>query len=222
MNAYILRRLFPFYIFAIIAEIAFSILSILISPETISLSFGTIVKGLGILLLTTTSAFLIMMIPYVIYFILLPQKWQNNKFDKITTLIFFVLYTTITYGEEIISALFGEGYFSHDSLNIKETLSYLSSQSTLLSGLVLLIAASCFIAHRYLIPDRQSPKIINRLFQGIIYGLVCSLTFLNINQDTLRISQDQYTNHLASEGTYDLLKNSVTRYGHDILVKQPS
>ena len=214
MNAYMLKRLFPFYLCAIIAEIAFTIFSIATANTIPELSFSIIVKGLGILLLTTTSAFLIMMLPYVAYIILLPRRFQNSGFDKITSLIFFALYATATYGEEIISAKFGEGYFARHNLNWGDTLISLSSQSALLCLLICIIGGSCALSRRYLVPNDESPRLFNRIFQGLIYGLVCLLTYNNINPDTLNIAPDQYTNHLASEGTYDLIKNSTSDYQH--------
>ena len=135
-----LKRLFPFYICALIAEISFTVFSIVTAQSPLALDFATIVKGLGILLLTTTSAFMIMMLPYVAYIILLPRSLQNTGFDKITSLTFFALYATATYGEEIISAQFGEGYFARHNLNWGDTLLSLGSQSALLCLFIFIIA----------------------------------------------------------------------------------
>lgn len=216
MNAYMLKRLFPFYLCAIIAELCFTIFSISTTYSGPALGFATIIKGIGILLFTTTSAFLIMMLPYVAYIILLPRRFQNTGFDKITSLLFFALYATATYGEEIISAKFGEGYFARHNLNLGDTLISLSSQSALLCLLICVIAGSCAIARRYLVPQGESPRLFNRLFQGLIYGLVCLLTYNNITTDTLTITADQRADHLASEGTYDLIKNSTADY-HNLI-----
>ena len=218
MNSYMLKRLFPFYICALIAEISFTVFSIVTAQSPLALDFATIVKGLGILLLTTTSAFMIMMLPYVAYIILLPRSLQNTGFDKITSLTFFALYATATYGEEIISAQFGEGYFARHNLNWGDTLLSLGSQSALLCLFIFIIAGSCALARRYLVPSEKSPHLFNRLFQGLIYGLICLLTYNNINADTLSVTTDQYTNHLASEGTYDLIKNSASDYKHLITI----
>ena len=63
MNSYLLRRLFPFYILAVAAEFIFTVYSMAAADSPLDMSFFGIVKTFGILLLTTTSAFLVMMIP---------------------------------------------------------------------------------------------------------------------------------------------------------------
>lgn len=70
MNSYLLRRLFPFYILAVAAEFIFTVYSMAAADSPLDMSFFGIVKTFGILLLTTTSAFLVMMIPYVAYLML--------------------------------------------------------------------------------------------------------------------------------------------------------
>ena len=74
MNSFLVRRLIPFYIFAIISELLFKIGLCIYHWSEIDYSFFSLVKTTGIISLTTSVAFIFMVIPYLIYLLFLPKN----------------------------------------------------------------------------------------------------------------------------------------------------
>lgn len=226
MNSYFLRRLFPFYVFAIIIELVFTIYSVSASPEPLDLSLLALIKTVGILLLTTTCAFLFIMLPYVLYLVLLPQKSQNTKLDKIISIIFYTIFIVGTYVEEIISSIFWRDNelpasliaFRHSFKDVNALLNNsFSSPSSLwvVLGILGLSFVTIFYTKKYLFTTITSPRLLNRIFQSAIFGFICILTYMNINPDALYVSSNHYNNELAREGSYELLKDVVDTYKTD-------
>ena len=214
MNSYLLRRLLPFFLLTLISEIIFTIYDMTTSGRTLDLSFMAIIKLLGILILTTTSAFLILMIPYVLYLILLPRKYQNSRFDRIITLTGFGIFSVFTFMEEMISSLLGNDYFEKNPFSFQNLGHNLPSpERWLILGTSLIFAGTAlFLFRKHLLTDISAPSLPKKIFQGIIYGFICALTYLNISPEDLNVSPNRGNNIFASEGTYDLLKETVNTY----------
>lgn len=222
MNSYLLRRLLPFYLLAVVAEIGFTIYSIAVSPVALDLSLLTIIKTLGILLLTTTAGFLIVMLPYAFYLMFLPSRFQNSKLDKVMSVLFYTFFTVGTFSEEIISALFWTGNklpaslvaFRHN-YNFDELMNAFFSSSLVIWTAFAILAVSfvtVFYTSRFLMTEIKAPGLPKRIFQTAVYSFVCILTYLNTNATPLSVSANSYNNQIAEENTYILLKKTVDDY----------
>lgn len=223
MNTYLLRRLFPFYIFAVAAEFVFTVYSMIAVDAALDLSFLGVVKTFGILLLTTTAAFLVVMIPYVLYLLVLPQKWQNSKGDKWISYLFYLLFVMGTLSEELVSAYFWQtenmpaslAAFRHSYNEPGMMLSGFFTSSAvvwLCLGGVAAVALVMYYTARFTLTKVLAPKWFNRFFQTAVYAVVCFMTYKNITVDTLTVSANEVNNVLSEEGTYLVLKETVDDY----------
>ena len=86
MNSFLLRRLAPFFAVSIIIEFLTLSLLLLAEREYVDWSVIPMIKTIGVLLKTTVISFIFMMLPYVLYLFLLPQKYVNSKFDRCVTI----------------------------------------------------------------------------------------------------------------------------------------
>lgn len=223
MNSYLLRRLFPFYSVALLAELIFTAFSMLATNAPLDVTFFAIVKTFGVLILTTTSAFLVLMLPFVFYLFLLPQKYQNSKLDKIVSYLFYFIFLASTLGEEMISAYFWQSQnlpvslavFRHTFSDVNVLLAefFASSYVILMClGALILLAVLMFYTARFTLTTVPAPKWFNRLFQTLVYAIVCVMTYMNINPETLSVSAVAANNQLSEEGTYLVIKESVDTY----------
>lgn len=214
MNSFLVKRLCPFYIFAIIAEFIFKISLAVYHYKDIDLSFFCLIKTIGILSLTTSVAFIFMVIPYVIYLLLLPQNKAGSRADKNTSLAFFAVFAFTTYFEIISAAIFWNEFQSAFNFIAVDYLIYTNevigniAQSypltLIFSGIILLSLMTTWLMRPYIISAVNAPKFSLRLFHTLIYGFICLLAFRNVDINNLEISHNRYNNEIAKQGTYSL------------------
>lgn len=212
MDAFLVRRLIPFYVFAIISEFAFKIGLTILHWHDIDFSFFTLIKTIGILSLTTSVAFIFMMIPYVLYLLFLPSNQVEKRADKVTSLILFGFFVFITYFEITSSIVFWNEFQSAFNFIAVDYLVYTNEvitniiQSYPIGWIICLIAIATIITvailHKYIVPHKSAPKFLLRLFHTLIYGFICLLAFRNIDIEDMEISQNRYNNEIAKQGTY--------------------
>ena len=112
MNSFLIKRIIPFFLAIIAIEFfAFSIL-LIANQEHVDWSFLSMIKTIGILLKTTSFAFLYVIMPYVFYLLLIPIKYINTKIDKILTQTTFALFVFFNLFEESMSLVFWEKHLS--------------------------------------------------------------------------------------------------------------
>ena len=217
MNSYLLRRLLPFFIFSIGIELCFMLLQVVQNAANVDFSFLAIVKTLGVLLLTSSVSFLFVMQPYVFYLLLLPRAKQNSKLDKIITTASFFIFAVSTFCEEAASQIFWEEFSSSFNFIVvdyliftHQVLSNLEHAYPIVKILLAIFFASVvftLIAYRWLFAQIKAPAFSRRLFQSIIYAIVCILAYLNINVADMEISPNSFNDEIAKEGTFSLFNS---------------
>lgn len=217
MNSYLLRRLAPFFVFSVLVEFGFMALQLYQNAANVDFSFLTMVKTGGVLLLTTSVSFLFVMQPYVFYLLVLPRRRQNGRLDKIITTTAFFVFAVSTLCEEAASQIFWEEFASSFNFIVvdyiiftHQVLSNLEHAYPVIKILLGILAAAVvftLLAYRWLFTAIEAPKFNRRLFQSVIYGLVCILAYLNINVAQIEIAPDSYNNEIAKEGTYSLFSS---------------
>ena len=217
MNSYLLRRLAPFFVFSVLVEFGFMALQLYQNAANVDFSFLTMVKTGGVLLLTTSVSFLFVMQPYVFYLLILPRRRQNSRLDKIITTTAFFVFAFSTLCEEAASQIFWEEFASSFNFIVvdyiiftHQVLSNLEHAYPVIKILLGILAAAVvftLLAYRWLFTAIEAPKFNRRLFQSVIYGLVCILAYLNINVAQIEIAPDSYNNEIAKEGTYSLFSS---------------
>lgn len=234
MNSFLVRRLIPFYIFAIVSELLFKIGLCIYHWSEIDYSFFSLVKTTGIISLTTSVAFIFMVIPYLIYLLFLPKKLVNSKTDKNISLTFFFLFAFVTYFEIMASAFFWNEFQSAFNFIAVDYLVYTQevisniTQSFpigwITTGILFLTLVTTFTLRNYIVPSKEAPNFILRLFHIFIYGFICLLAFRNVDISDLEVNQNRYNNEIAKQGTYSLFsafwKNEID-YKDFYLVSDP-
>ena len=214
MNSFLVRRLIPFYVFAIISEFIFKIGLAAYHYHDFDFSFFAVIKTIGILSLTTSVAFIFMVIPYVIYLLFLPQHKVNSRTDKNITLFLFTFFAFTTYFEIMASAIFWNEFEAAFNFIAVDYLVYTHEvignivQSYpvgwILSATLLLAVLTTVLLKKYIVPDIAAPKFLLRLFHVAIYSAVCLLAFRNVDITGLEVNHNRYNNEIAKEGTYSL------------------
>lgn len=217
MNSYLLRRLTPFFIFCILVELSFMTLQLYQNAANVDFSFLALIKTAGVLLLTSTVSFLFVMQPYVFYLLLLPRSRQNSRMDRIITTTAFFIFAVSTFCEEAASQIFWGEYsssfnfivvdyilFTHQVLS---NLEHAYPVIKILLGILIASVVFTLLARRWLFTSLKAPAFSRRLFQSVIYGLVCILAYLNTNVAQIEITPDSYNNEIAKEGTYSLFSS---------------
>jgi hypothetical protein len=121
MNSFLVRRLIPFYVFAILCEFLYKIGLTIYHYNEFDFSFFAVIKTIGILSLTASVSFIFMVIPYIAYLLFLPANKVGSKADKYITLLFFASFVFITYFELISSAIFGTNFHRLSTLLLSIT-----------------------------------------------------------------------------------------------------
>lgn len=214
MNSFLVKRLIPFYIFAIISEFIFKIGLAVYHFKDIDFSFFSLIKTIGILSLTSSVAFIFMVIPYVIYLLFLPQNKAGTRTDKNISLTFFAVFAFVTYFEIISAIIFWNEFQSAFNFIAVDYLVYTTevisniAQSypltLILSGIVFLSIITTWLMRPYILSSTNAPKFSLRLFHTLIYGFICLLAFRNVDINNLEISHNRYNNEIAKQGTYSL------------------
>ena len=214
MNSFLIRRLMPFYAFAIISELIFKIGLSVYHFHDMDFSFFTLIKTLGILTLTTSVAFIFMAIPYVIYLLFLPQAHAGNKADRTITTIFFFIFALLTYFEIFSSTVFWHEFKSAFNFIAVDYLVYTHEVISnivqsypitwIIAAIITLSLITTVIAQKYIVPQAPSPRFLLKLLHTLLYGLVCLLAFRNVDISNLEISHNRFNNEIAKQGTYSL------------------
>ena len=214
MNSFLVRRLIPFYAFAIISEFIFKLGLALYYHQEVDFSFFSVIQTIGALSLTTSVSFIFMALPYVGYLLILPQAHTGKLADKILTTLFFSGFVFITYAEIIASALFWHKFSSAFNFIAVDSLIYTNQIGFNLLrsypivwttvGLSIATVLTVCLCRNYIIPQVNSPKFPLRLFHGLIYCFICFLAFRNVNPAQMEISTNRFNNELAKQGTFSL------------------
>ena len=216
MQSYLIRRLAPFFIFNILTELTFMIALLVQNAAEVDFSFFPLVKTTGVLLLTTTVSFLFVMLPYVGYLLLLPQKYQNSRLDKTITLLSYAFFVFSILCEETASQIFWSEYSSAFNFIAVDYLLYTNEMLKnldqaypvlwILAGILIAAVIIVMLTRRFLLTSIPAPKFPRRLFQSSIYAVVCILALMNIDIAKLEI-KNPYNNEIAKEGTYSLFRS---------------
>lgn len=217
MNSYLLRRLLPFFIFNIGIELCFMLLQVVQNAANFDFSFFAVVKTLGVLLLTSSVSFLFVMQAYVFYLLILPHNKQNSRLDRIITTATFFIFAVSALCKGAVSQIFWEEFSSSFNYIV---IDYIIFTHQVLGNLehaypiakiliAIFVAAIIFtlLAYRWLFTEIKAPTFGRRLFQSIIYGMVCILAYININVADMEISPNSFNDEIAKEGTFSLFNS---------------
>ena len=217
MNSYLLRRLLPFFIFNIGIELCFMLLQVVQNATNFDFSFLAIVKTLGVLLLTSSVSFLFVMQAYVFYLLILPHDKQNSRLDRIITTATFFIFAVSALCKGAVSQIFWEEFSSSFNYIV---IDYIIFTHQVLGNLehaypiakiliAIFVAAIIFtlLAYRWLFTEIKAPAFGRRLFQSIIYGMVCILAYININVADMEISPNSFNDEIAKEGAFSLFNS---------------
>ncbi len=214
MNSFLIRRLMPFYAFAIVSELIFKVGLSVYHFHDMDFSIFALIKTLGILTLTTSVAFIFMAIPYVIYLLFLPKARAESKADRIITTIFFFIFALLTYFEIFSSAVFWNEFESAFNFIAVDYLVYTHEvianiiqsypMAWIITTIVILSLITTAVAQKYIVPQVSSPRFLLKLLHTLLYGFVCLLAFRNVDISNLEISHNRFNNEIAKQGTYSL------------------
>lgn len=223
MNSFIAKRLLPFFIFTVTVETLFICFEFINNYPVLDFSVLSVLKTLGVRMLTTTVAFLFAMMPYMLYLLFLPQSKINTKGDKIITTTMYSVFVFISLFNAVASAVFWEEFQSAFNFIAVDYLVYTNEvianiwQSypvvPIISAIIALSAVVICFSYKYLFLAENSPRFFKRLFYTATYICICFLSYANIDISDLEISKNRYNNELAKEGFYSLfsafLKNEI-------------
>lgn len=216
MNSFIVRRLIPVLFFSLFIKATELVILAVVKYQDLDLSFLSMVKTSGVLLLTTAVSTLYLLFPYVLYLLFLPPKLQNSRIDRLITLSSFAVYVFLTLVEEIVGILLWKDYntgllfenhdYWHYIKDIYQTISSNYPIFWILPAIAIFSAVCVRLFKPFLFTDLASPCFGRRLFETVIYIVICSFAYMNIDITKLEATANKYNNKIAEEGTYSLIK----------------
>lgn len=217
MNSFLLRRLAPFFAVSIIIEFLTLSLLLLAEREHVDWSVIPMIKTIGVLLKTTVISFIFMMLPYVLYLFLLPQKYVNSKFDRCVTIAAYSFFVFLSLFEETMSLVFWDKFSSAFNflaveylIDMRELAGNISQNYLFAAYLLALLIITFLIvrrSERFLLTDIPSPHWFKRLIYTLIYVSFCGLVYVNFNEQELEINENYFNNELSKDGTYSLARS---------------
>ena len=224
MNTYLVRRLLPFLVFTLITGGIYLLCQTVNNFNVLDFSFAAIIKTLGVLLVTSLVAFLFSMVPFVLYLLILPQSWVNQKFDKICTIITYGIFVFSTYFELASAWIFWDEFQSAFNFIAVDYLVYTNEVIAniaesypvwpILGTIFALTVITVYFTKHWLFNDLTAPKFFRRLFDTLVYALICVLAYHNIDMSNLEVNTNRFNNELSKNGRYSLfsayLKNEIS------------
>lgn len=221
---YLLLRLKPLYIFSIILEVLFTLFIMVEDSVKIDWSPVELAKTFTVLFLTTSIAFLYMMVPYIFYLLVLPARKQNSKLDKTITLILYTVFVYCSIFEEVASLIFWDEFESAFNfiavdylVYTHEVISNIEQSYPIFAIITSILTATLIITRytaKYLLTQTPAQDFFHRLCGTLFYACVCVSFFFAVDITKLEWNTNNYNNELAKEGTYSLfsafLKNEIS------------
>lgn len=222
--------LFCFIVYFLFASFLVRLLLLVISAEKTQLSFVSVLRifGEGSLFDFGVAAFF--GLPYALYLLFLPVKWNNSMFNKIITYAAFTLAILITMFSFFAEFTFWQEFESRFNFIAVDYLVYTyevinnineSYPIPILVGGMLcitLLIVWIFNKQRYFYKSFQATT-------GFKYRLVTTFAFfaitliygIKVNSSLAETSDNRYQNELAKAGIYSFFsafKNNELNYDH--------
>ena len=217
MNSFLLRRLAPFFIAAVVIEFLTFGLLLLVEREYVDWAFMPMIKTVGVLIKTTTISFLYMMLPYALYLLILPTKYVNSKFDRFIAVANFSIFIFLSLFEETMSLVFWEKFSAAFNfiaveylIDMREIADDISQNYLFIAYIAALIIITFLIVRRaenFLLTSVPYPHWFKRTIYTAIYVLCCALIYINANEQELEINENYFNNELSKDGTYSLVRS---------------
>lgn len=232
MNSFLIRRLAPFLICYICLEILAALYLGLTNINNVDWTVKTIIQDIGVLQLTSLVSFLFMVLPYVFYLTILPEKYQNSQADKIISSIIFTVFIFLNILENTSAIIFWNEFNILKDISIDNPETYLKKAQSILiniyqeyplikfiSVIVLFSLIIWKIMNPYLFTKIKSPRLLRRLFHFILYICVCVLAFMNIDIEELNNNINKYNSQISEDRTYGILNGFVKKNSRLMLLR---
>ncbi len=211
---YLLRRLLPFIVVYVLAELLELSVLALRESANIHLTLKGVLVSLPVWIGTTAVSCLFSMLPILLYLLILPRKWQGGRWDKRISVGLFFLFTASHLFEEVAELLFWDEFTSRFNFVAVDYLVYtrevigniLQSYpvALFLGGITLAALLFTFIAGRWMVAARPAPRLGARCAGAVAIIAVASLLnmvhFMELSENT----GDRYLSELSRDGLYSL------------------
>lgn len=206
-------------LFIVFISISFisRIVLMLMSFKDISFNLLSIIWSYGAGLFMDAVTFSYFMIPFVLFLVLVSNRFFNSTFNKVFAYVaYFITFSIIIFNgmaEYFFWEEFGVRYnfiavdylvYTTEVLgNIKESYPL----PLLIAGIVLVDIAITYLVIRKKILVKSlsgQTKFKNRLFTGLILLCLPVLSYLMISNTTVEITKNRYNNELAKNGIHSL------------------
>lgn len=232
MNSFLIRRLAPFLICYICLEILAALYLGLTHINNVDWTFKTIIQDIGVLQLTSLVSFLFMVLPYVFYLTILPEKYKNSQTDKIISSVIFIAFIFLNILENTSAIIFWNEFNTIKSFATEIPNTYFKkAQNILLEiyqdyplmkflSIILILSLIVWkITYPILFTKIKSPGFLRRLFHFALYICVCVLAFMNIDIEELNNNINKYNSQISEDRTYSILNGFVKKNSRLMLLR---
>lgn len=220
---YLVRRLIPFFIFAVGLELVYKTGLIIFEASKMDLTLIELIKTYAVILLTSFISAMYMVIPYLLFLLFLPRSKQNGRTDKTITLIIYAVFVYALLFEKVASFVFWDEFSAAFNFIAVDYLVYTNEvianiyQSYPVNKilLVLLVVTVLIVGmtKKFLFTKQPAPDFVKRLACSTVYATLCVLSYFTADMPELEINKNYYNTEAAKEGTYSLfsafLKNEL-------------
>lgn len=213
LKNYYVRKIFPFYVMALLIECAQKIYLLVQYPNLFDWHWRALCKTFGIAVIETTVGFSYIALILLVLFMMLPVQKQNHTSDKRLTVFLFYLVVFVNYLEDVVEVIQFE--LTQTSIVRQTVRSIISHANTSPFGLriICLLGLVACMSWVYtvlwksaLFPVVRIPVIHYRLRYVSILLLVLGLITLGFNQNTWNKLSNPYNNELAKDGMLTIIQ----------------
>ncbi len=211
---YLLRRLFPFILVYVFAELMELSVLVLRESSNLHVSLKGLLLSFPVWVGTTTVSCLFSLMPILLYLLLLPRKWHGGRWDRGFFTVIFFLYTAGHLFEEVAELLFWDEFTARFNFVAVDYLVYTQEVignimqsypvALFMGGITLTALLLTLLARRWLASVCLVPRFGARLAgAALILASVCALNtvrFMDLSEDT----GDRYLTELSKDGLYSL------------------
>ncbi len=213
MHLYLSRRILPFFIIMIISEMSIFGIVTTFKYGALDLSLISLIKSTYAAPLIGLHTFANTMLFYVIYLLILPQKYHQSKFDKLISVTAYGCF--IFYSLRVIWFIWrkyhplpitkAQTVFETASNNEKILMAYLISNVIILVLTILIV----LFTRKKLFTTLPIPRFTILFYHTVGYIILCNLIFISLLPAVLNFKISKLSHKPTAEEKIFILQNQI-------------
>ncbi|MCP5361664.1 MAG: sulfatase-like hydrolase/transferase [Hyphomicrobiales bacterium] len=213
---YVLKRLKSIAVVFVLVQLFLRLSFFVFEISNIYVSLREAANMLALGLVYDLATFSFLLVPYVIYLVVLPQRWHGSRFDMVMTSICYGLLLYIILFDVVAEWVFWDEFSVRFNFIAVDYLVYTQEVLAniwesypviwLLAGLALLVWVIYRFTRWYVLPvaTENAGRFRVRLLYGLFYLLIPAVFYVTLDLGKAEISHNNYVNEITKNGIFSL------------------